>query len=546
MELASPINSAGQEEEEQQQQEQQEQHQQEQHQQQEQQERRRRQSMDLASPINGAGPLHLAKPTSTLQEKSSSEANQAKRAREATSQAAAADDCEVVAVLTIADREVIQRAAATQLQDELTVAAKRPRNSVANRQPPPTAAANVRIKHELNAAGKRELRKLETWYCDRRVELLRPGEPAYAPGVEVERLPRIDKYPWISAKLVAVASDRAAKVRLRKLLLLRQLKAWEQFGVGRDGYAAPLTEGGEELEAGDHVIDLVDSDDETSVAAATVGCTAIEIDNYAEQHWDVLFAGARVMKAEDGASLSAVLSAAAIEMPPACVKSETTVVPAEAEAKTVELLAACRICTLYPGPDHEGFDNNFSTFEPLGNGLLATSSSDGRVQGWDAATGSELWCYDPGVTEFTGSCEKNMYGQGPTVAGARCMLRLSHGLLACWGEAMEPPWHIGLVRVFESATGAEVCEVEFENAGWDSPLLVIGLQCGLWVASGTDEDAGDGWSVCVQRGGLRLHDLGHDEQLVSMVALEGSLFATSCTDGSVRVWDAAEGTLVHT
>ena len=170
----------------------------------------------------------------------------------------------------------------------------------------PHAATNrlcspaVPIKSELSADGEEELTGLEKWYCHGRREQIWAGCPFFAQGVPPEEQmrdwpPRIDKYPKIKARLagmVVVAGSRGAETeaRMQKLFLLRKLQAWEQHGVGTGGYAAPLAETGGGMVPSDAVIELLDSSDEEGAAAGAVaGCAPIEIDNYADEHWDVLF-----------------------------------------------------------------------------------------------------------------------------------------------------------------------------------------------------------------------------------------------------------------
>ena len=93
-------------------------------------------------------------------------------------------------------------------------------------------------------------------------------------------LPRIDKYPKIKARLKAMVASRAAgpakkQARFNRLLLLRKLRAWEEHGVGADGYPAPLAETGGGLLASDAVIELLDNADEAGTAAAAAGCSAV-------------------------------------------------------------------------------------------------------------------------------------------------------------------------------------------------------------------------------------------------------------------------------
>ena len=203
----------------------------------------------------------------------------------------------------------------------------------------------IRIKSELSAGGAKELTKLDKWYCQWRTEPIRPGDPFFAEGVPPEEQgvrsrPRIDKYPKIKARLAKMVESQALgpmtkkQGQFQKLLLLRKLQAWEQHGVGAGGYAAPLAETGGGLMPSDAVIELLDSDDEEGAAAAAAGCSPIEIDNYAEEHWDVLFV--RHVKAEAPQAAAAGGAAGAAAAQPAAgprVKEESAMVAARVAAE---------------------------------------------------------------------------------------------------------------------------------------------------------------------------------------------------------------------
>ena len=127
-----------------------------------------------------------------------------------------------------------------------------------------------------------------------------------------------------------VASQAAGpakkQARFQKLLLLRKLQAREQHGVGagmgaarsrgrrvRSPAGSLAVETGGGLLPSDAVIELLDSSDEEAAAAA--GCSPIEIDNYADEHWDVLFVQQVKTEAPQAAAAAAAAGAAGATLP---------------------------------------------------------------------------------------------------------------------------------------------------------------------------------------------------------------------------------------
>ena len=270
------------------------------------------------------------------------------------------DDLEVVGTQTAADRTRRTRDAAISLDLEANGPAaaagnasggdggsprpqKRQRTAGAARAAAAAAApAPVEIKRELTSDAKREQRELEKWYLQERIEQIRPGDPFFAADVPAreqrrQSAPRINKYPRIAARLADMVADRASGVRLKKLLLLRQLRAWEQFGVGRDGYAAPMSDTGSASGLQDTAIELLDSDDdEVAAAAAVADCSAIAIDEHAMEHWDVLFV--RWVKVEVDSSGSG--ESATSDRPAAVDRRRSALVAVKIEAEIVGTKAA--------------------------------------------------------------------------------------------------------------------------------------------------------------------------------------------------------------
>ena len=104
--------------------------------------------------------------------------------------------------------------------------------------------------------------------------------------------------------MAVLKRDRKPEARMRELLLLQRLEYWEGRGVVR-GEAAPsadhiLGTAGNDVQAGETVIDLGDSDEE-----GTRSWGAIDIDWYVAEEWEVLVE--RAVKPDPDASTQPAL-----------------------------------------------------------------------------------------------------------------------------------------------------------------------------------------------------------------------------------------------
>jgi WD40 repeat protein len=97
----------------------------------------------------------------------------------------------------------------------------------------------------------------------------------------------------------------------------------------------------------------------------------------------------------------------------------------------------------------------------------------------------------------------------------------------------------GSARVFDAATGTEVCRLDHDGIVW----TVVFSRDGSRVATGSFDgsarvfDAATGTEVC---------RLDHDQAVYAVVfSPDGTRTATGCRDGSARVWIVDHGQLIE-